>query len=266
MYFGTYGISHFSAKPPGLRHGPGQHGGGITNKTFRVQNRRLEKFAWVWVFRGSAWVQFDQGSRHRIETGQSFLLRSGQLHSYAPEPRQTWDEWFVLFSGPVFELWQEHGLLPEAVSNPLTPEAVWQETFMSLRERTRPLRAVCDLQQALMKAWIYSSSGREQDLIERSTHLLAQYRFDPDPTERTAKELGLSHQTFRKRFRKEQGIPPGAYLRKLIMEEAAARILMEDISIKQLAEDLGFCDEFYFTRTFREAHGVPPATYRKQFL
>lgn len=239
--------------------------GRMTEKRGVIHQRRLEGYAWVWISGGSGWLEVEGAPRTPIEEGQSFLLLPGQEHSYRSHPGTGWDEWFVLFSGPVFDLWVRQGLLEHPVSKVLSPEPGWHSSFAALGSDGSPLERVCALQGLLAKAWNVASPADTTDWIQQSSKALHTHRLKANPVQQTARDLGLSHQTFRKRFRKETGMAPGAYVRNLVMEEAAERILMEDIPIKELALELGFCDEFYFTRKFREAHGLPPASYRKQF-
>jgi AraC-like DNA-binding protein len=75
-----------------------------------------------------------------------------------------------------------------------------------------------------------------------------------------ARSLGISFETFRKRFTAVMGVSPGAW-RAARLVDAAARLLADPaLSGKEIADRLGFSDEFHFSRRFHELAGMPPPT------
>ena len=61
---------------------------------------------------------------------------------------------------------------------------------------------------------------------------------------------------------KETGKTVGQYLDNLLWAEAKRRLLLSDASVRAISEELGFCDQFYFSRRFRQLFGVTPSYYR----
>jgi AraC-like DNA-binding protein len=49
-----------------------------------------------------------------------------------------------------------------------------------------------------------------------------------------------------------------------MMAVAAKRIAETNQPLRVIAEELGFCDEFHFSRRFKQIAGVSPAVYRKR--
>ena len=76
--------------------------------------------------------------------------------------------------------------------------------------------------------------------------------------------LFLSESTLSHRFRQELGKTVGQYIDEMVCFEAQRRLLLTDDSMKQISEALGFCDQFYFSRRFREWTGKTPTAYRKE--
>ena len=70
-------------------------------------------------------------------------------------------------------------------------------------------------------------------------------------------------ETFTRHFTRDTGIPPKEYLRKNLLRKACELLGANDLLIKEIAEKLGFTNEYYFSRFFRKHLGVPPLTYRK---
>lgn len=78
-----------------------------------------------------------------------------------------------------------------------------------------------------------------------------------------AANLFVSESTLRKKFRQEVGMTIGSYIDDMIMFEAEQLLLNSDMSVLQISEFFGFCDQFYFSRRFKEKFGQPPKRYRQ---
>lgn len=83
-------------------------------------------------------------------------------------------------------------------------------------------------------------------------------------SEEIATRLGLSPETFRKRFARAVGIPPARFQKQKKIERACAALYQGSLSLKQLASDLGFFDEFHFSKAFKQVVGQSPSVYRRR--
>jgi AraC-like DNA-binding protein len=64
-------------------------------------------------------------------------------------------------------------------------------------------------------------------------------------------------------FKRHMGCSARQYIERERMASARERLLKGE-PIKKVAADLGFCDEFYFSRVFKRYYGLPPATYLRR--
>ncbi len=64
-------------------------------------------------------------------------------------------------------------------------------------------------------------------------------------------------------FKREVGQSVAKYIDDLLMSEAQTLIIYSDLSIGQISERLGFCDQFYFSRWFFRRFDASPKEYRK---
>ncbi|UKS30989.1 AraC family transcriptional regulator [Paenibacillus sp. HWE-109] len=60
-------------------------------------------------------------------------------------------------------------------------------------------------------------------------------------------------------FRETIGHPPIDYVHQVRVSAARDMLLNTNKSIRQVAEELGFCDQSYFNRVFRKIVGYPPS-------
>jgi len=82
-------------------------------------------------------------------------------------------------------------------------------------------------------------------------------------TKDVADALCVSSEQLRKIFCKDTGISIGKYINNRLMSKAELEIRLGKLSIKEISDKLGFCDQFYFSRYFSKKYGVSPMKYRK---
>ncbi len=83
--------------------------------------------------------------------------------------------------------------------------------------------------------------------------------------EALARAYGTTLHAFSMAFARSTGMSPKAYLKRRLIQEAMQLLLNSDLRIKEVASQLGFSDEFHFSRFFRIANGMAPSQYRKAF-
>jgi AraC family transcriptional regulator len=73
----------------------------------------------------------------------------------------------------------------------------------------------------------------------------------------------LSPFHFVRAFKQSFGLPPHRYLSSLRMERAKSLLADPDVSVTQVAFNLGFSETSSFTTTFRKHTGLTPTAYRR---
>ncbi len=78
-----------------------------------------------------------------------------------------------------------------------------------------------------------------------------------------AEHIGYSTAHFSKKFKAAYGRTPTEYLSELKIRLARKRLKHTDVSISQIASELGFSDSSYFSSFFKARTGLSPAFFRK---
>jgi AraC family transcriptional regulator of arabinose operon len=73
----------------------------------------------------------------------------------------------------------------------------------------------------------------------------------------------LSPSRFSHLFKEEVGEPVIAYINRLRIREAARLLEAEGMSVKEVAEAVGYSSPFYFSRQFRRFYFIDPSGFRK---
>ncbi|MEN9990753.1 MAG: hypothetical protein RLZZ224_455 [Verrucomicrobiota bacterium] len=80
-----------------------------------------------------------------------------------------------------------------------------------------------------------------------------------------AQTYGTGLRAFSKAFTDDVGMSPKEFINRRLNQEAIALLLNNHLKIKEVADRLGFANEFYFSRFFKKLNGVSPALYRQRF-
>jgi len=246
-----------------------RNGQGIPRRPLRI----LGSYAVVYVV--------DGGGRYEDATGLELAVAKGDLlvifpdlgHTYGPAGGLPWTELYLVFDGPVFDLWRAAGLLdPRKPLLHLEPVEHWAVRWESVLGAPRQpgfapsLLEVCRLQEVLGEALLGSARGGVRDeetaWLGRACALL-ESDLDRDlDLHDLARQLHMSYDGFRKRFRRQTGVPPARYRGARIIDRACELIDQGRLTDRQIAEQLGFCDEFYFSRRFKQVTGRSPRQFR----
>src|SRR5690606_6844081 len=92
-----------------------------------------------------------------------------------------------------------------------------------------------------------------------STHLASW----PTPAQ-LAKQLRLSHDYFARRFAATFGMSPRSWLVQQRVSHGAYRLVDTNLTISEVAAELGYDDPFLFSRQFKQVMGQSPRDYRRQ--
>jgi AraC-like DNA-binding protein/quercetin dioxygenase-like cupin family protein len=111
----------------------------------------------------------------------------------------------------------------------------------------------------------YWEDGSEKNISPRMRQmtLFLQKNMDKSPTRHDlAKKFSISPEHVNALFKKELGLSPAKFLKRIKIYKAC-RLLREDgLSIKETADRMGFYDEFHFSKAFKQIIGASPSKFR----
>jgi two-component system response regulator YesN len=100
--------------------------------------------------------------------------------------------------------------------------------------------------------------------IERVKHLMKAACPAPVVLQQLCEEAGVRYATFRKQFRRTEGITLSEYYQQLRLQTAERLLRDSDKLIFEIADEFGFHDEENFSRWFFNTKGVRPTVYRER--
>ncbi len=230
-------------------------------------------FALVCVLRGAGTYKDAHGLRTSVEAGQCITVLPELGHWYGTRAGETWDEIYLTFDGPVFDLWRTSGLLgqtepvrphPEGFPNRL--QALAQTASQFPNDRAKHIAQLLTLLNELP----YTQYSRPNTPHPTSSFLSdAKAALETDigaeiSLSDLANRLNVGYETFRKRFERETGVSPAKYRAQKRMEAAKSLLRYSpQMTNRQVAQTLGFADEYHFSRRFTQSVGVSPRAFRR---
>ncbi|MBR5439324.1 MAG: helix-turn-helix transcriptional regulator [Clostridia bacterium] len=120
-------------------------------------------------------------------------------------------------------------------------------------------RIYCELITAKNKNYSnsYAIFSKAMDLIVKN------YQCQDFTVESLAKEVGISTVHLRRVFLNCADASPKKIINDIRFEQAKLLLTTSNLSINEIALNVGFCDQFHFSKSFKEAVGLSPTDYKK---
>lgn len=131
-----------------------------------------------------------------------------------------------------------------------------------LRAYLQVILAVCSKQKTLILKTVSMEIGQSRDILT-----FQQYIEQSFLTERSvsfyADKFSLTINAFSKRIKRLLGKTPSQLIQERLILEAKKKLHLTTKQIKEIAYELHFEDEFYFSRFFKKNVGISPLHYRE---
>lgn len=102
-------------------------------------------------------------------------------------------------------------------------------------------------------------------LINSTVDYIREHHHERLTVEELAERAGLSPRQLHRKFREVFSLSVQEFLVKTRIQAASDSLLRSDLSIAEIANDLGFCDQSAFTQLFRKHMGLTPRQFRLRY-
>jgi AraC-like DNA-binding protein len=267
MFWRMQGPTIFVTDAPATRLGRLMLAGEVLDAEPPMPHSLRTLTGWVlsYVTSGAGRYRHADGRVEPIGPGSLTIVPPNVPHTYGTTRGGLWTELFAVFDGPLFDTLADVGVLagdgPRLPSPP--PRATALRAVLSAAPQSRVL---AEHQLMALSDWLIDTT--EPPVAADAAVAAACELLIADPAARitlpaVAAAVGLPYDTFRRRFTAEVGQSPLAYRNGHRLRSAATLLKMTEMTIRQIATQLGYADEFHLSRRFRAHFGVPPRTYRK---
>ncbi|MES2819828.1 MAG: AraC family transcriptional regulator [Pseudomonadota bacterium] len=233
---------------------------------------RLTPDDWLLIYcrAGQGWLDTADG-RLAVGGGDLLLLPKGQAHAYGAAGQKPWTLYWVHFDGErVADFLRPLGEAP-LLRIGMQPRLLAEfEALLDVRKQGLSLphfvHAAHQLQAlltslAVLPARLQLKSGRVLD-IDAVQAVMRAHLHGALNLDQLAAQFKLSRFHFAKTYRALTGQAPIQAFIQLKMAHACRLLDEGGQGIRQVAEQLGYEDIYYFARLFRKVVGIAPGQYR----
>ena len=241
---------------------------GITypDKSYEITRHNSKTMCIEFVQRGAGVINADAQS-FEVGEGDSYFLQSGQNQHYYSHKDNPWTKYWVNISGPLAEklidgfnlryhIYYKNLNIMEHLCNIIDMAKNSSDDSTSYM--------ICELTKIFGKMYSsITSVAASDDIAGKMRQYLdinAGKKFAiKDLCEYVSRSESQTIRIFRQRY----GITPYAYHMSKKTELAKSLLRGTNLSIKQIAYNLGFADEYYFSNAFKKQAGMSPGNFRK---
>lgn len=214
------------------------------------------------ILDGEFYIVSPMGDKTVLTKGNSYLIPSGYSFDYGCECRMSHYYFHVVLS--TFDGIDILGSLEHPISCPFSdiPEDVLD--FSSIVDSLSTESFITlSLYRLLSQNGISLTVNRYSKEVKAAIEYIRRNLSIQLNIKEIAERAFAAPSTLTRNFRRETGMSIGEYVDFLVFREAEKLLRSSHMSVLDISEMLGFCDQFYFSRKFTEKHGYSPSKYRR---
>lgn len=217
------------------------------------------------------------GEQWELQAGDLFLIKPSQLIVYAADANEPWEYCWVGFNGacankliahlPFSDVSPVHhakngSALKEAILNIYNARGLEPQDEASMVGYLYLF--IAELMKENRESEPHTTSSASQYVLNAIKYIQFHYSHDISIND-VAKSVGVSRSHLYRVFMSNVGKSPIDYLTEYRINEACNLLRNSTLSIAEVAVSVGFFDQFYFSRVFKKAVGMPPSKYVASF-
>ena len=245
--------------------------------SYRTEREGLDNYLLIYTRSGRGVLHY-RGGDYQIAPGQAFLIHCREYQLYRTGADGHWEIQWLHFNGPAcpgyFGLINEERLRVVTPLNPLDfggqldqiPQLIMRNSFEADNEMAFHLtRLMTQMVKERLSPERQIFPQYQERLNQFIAYLQEHYREKLKMGELMA-QIPLSKYHFIRLFKKYTGFSPYGFLVNYRIHDSKRLLQGTDLSVKEIAYQVGFNDVNNYIREFKKLVGTTPAQYRKLWL
>ncbi|MFS0925137.1 helix-turn-helix domain-containing protein [Enterococcus durans] len=216
-----------------------------------------------------------------ISRGSVVLMPPDQEHTYYSDEGNPWDIFWVHFTGK-----EVVGYLPQSLQ---AKDEFMVKQLCHSKEMNRLMFYFGGMIQTFSSGFSYeallyasqllrtilsylafhetensAASNKGNEYVTQAIQYIYDHLEEKIIVEDIAQTLMISPNYLSKIFRQVMGISVNYFITNVKTKQASHYLLNTTLSVQQIAQYLGYQDQYYFSRLFKKIYGVPPKKFREQ--
>jgi AraC-like DNA-binding protein len=237
-----------------------------------AEGRVLPEFQIVYITRGQGCLTA-KGISYTVKPGSMFLILPGMKHRYKPVFETGWHEYWVGFKGVFFATLLQEGILSQdhiffdiglhdnimTIFNTILDEARAQRPLYQLKACSGVLSLIAEM---LTHERREEQPNYYQNIVEKAKCLMGANVYSEVNLTSISEQIGISASRLNEVFKTYTAMTPYQYYIHIKIHKAEG-LLEQDMPVKEVSYRLGFEDQYYFSRLFKNKTGISPSRWKK---
>lgn len=240
--------------------------------SYRIcRNRTSGTFVFEYVRKGRGFLRIGQ-EEFTPEGGDLYLVPAHSDHAYGSSADNPWEKLWFNVSGPLVQnLLTAYDLNGVYLVRHYPGEALFQEGLEI--GRRREVSGHADIALVIHRILAAAAAcraelpagGRKSDSGNAMKRYLDEHLAEPVKLDDLCRLIKKSPAQVLRIFRRDWNATPYDYLLEQRLQMARQYLENTAKTHKEIADELGFGDEYYFSSLFRRKIGISPRFYRQRF-
>lgn len=237
---------------------------------YRERKEGIGEYILIYCMKGEGIIEIGK-ERYELHENEAFCIPSYASHIYYAIKENPWSILWVHFKGEDVKLYplEEKKIIRFQSQNALNRMQSLFELLFWVLERNYTLGNfiyVSQVLQLILSEIYYREKGQDIPVQNKHVTNVIRYMYKNLNKELTlsdiSEEFQLSKSYLSLIFKNYTKKSPIEFFLELKMNEACKYLRSSDMYIYEVAQLLGYSDQYYFSRIFRKVVGVSPKEYR----
>ncbi len=217
------------------------------------------------------------GQRHAVQAGDFTWINCHHPHEHGAEKVDPWEVLWLRIEGPGLA---KMCAILSVRNSPVFPrfnrkaaEPLFHEIFRLMQGGAPDAAARIHIAVARLLALAFTARksrgtvGDEREIpgvLAKAVQRMRHFYFERHTVTRLAAHSGMSASHFSRMFKAAFGTSPIDWLRRERISQAKRRLVETDDAVKEIAEQVGYRDRFFFSKDFKRLTGHTPREFRQR--
>lgn len=242
-----------------------------------VIGRILDNYQLIYISKGKGKYYMSPDEYIAITAGDMIIIPPYTWHSYLPDKKTGWQEYWIGMRGPNIDVRFNNGffsadqLIYKVGLREDIIQLYKQAIELALSEHSTYQQAIAGIGNLILGLAIYSDRNRHfaNDImlkhIDQARVIMRENFLTGISPMEVAKQVNMGYSWFRKLFKEYTNVSPAQFMLELRMQKARNMLLNSSLSVKEISYNVGYEDATYFTALFKKYIGLTPMAYRRKF-
>ncbi|MDR2631540.1 MAG: AraC family transcriptional regulator [Spirochaetaceae bacterium] len=236
------------------------------------EGRILPEFQILYITKGKG-IFGTESRTYTVVPGSLLLILPGIKHFYKPVFEIGWHEYWAGFKGGFYSKLMEEGILsPEHVFFEVGLHNNIVSIFAQILDEARTQQPLYQLKAcsgvlALIAEMLTHERRSEQPnyyqkIVEKAKYFMETNVFKAINVPDISEQIGVSPSKLNEIFKTYTSMTPYQYYIHIKIHKAEDLLEQDNVTVKEVAFHLGFEDQYYFSRLFKNKTGVAPSDWK----